>query len=173
MLLILSLPKSMISLKILIFHLFWNPSSIRFFQFQFSFSKPTQHDLYTNPIDTTTAPSVKKPHHQTYQLSLEKKHPQNFIIQNHKYISPFSYHSHHSLNHHYTTDTIRNYDPVKQNFVLTSYHDPIRPLFVPQEAFNLNDDFLLPTHVPTSVANFFPKTNKVVETPLNDHADSF
>ena len=151
---------------------FWQNNRVRFFQFQFNLLKPTQHDLNTNPNDITTTPSVKKLHHQTYQLFLEQKHPQNFIFQNHKFTSPFSYHSHYSLNHLFTIGTIRNYDPVKQYFILSSYHDPTRPLFVPQEALNVNDDFLLPTHIPNAVPNFFPKMNKLVETPLDDHSRS-
>ena len=45
-------------------------------------------------------------------------------------------------------------------------------MFVPQEALNVNDDFLLPTHIPNAVPNFFPKMNKLVETPLDDHSRS-
>ena len=151
---------------------FWQNNRIRFFQFQFNLLKPTHHDLNTNPNDLTTTPSVKKLHHQTYQLFLEQKHPQIFIFQSHKFTSPFSYHSHYSLNHLFTIGTIRNYDPVKQYFILSSYHDPTRPLFVPQEALNVHDDFLLPTHIPNAVPNFFPKMNKLVETPLDDHSRS-
>ena len=151
---------------------YWQTNRVRFFQFQFNLLKPTQHDLNTNPNDITTTPSVKKLHHQTYQLFLQHKHPQNFIFQNHKFTSPFSFHSHYSLNHLFTIGTIRNYDPVKQYFVLSSYHDPTRPLFVPQEALNVNDDFLLPTHIPNVVQNFFPKMTKLVETPLDDHSRS-
>ena len=58
---------------------FWQAKRIRFFQFQFNFLKPTQHDLKTNPNDITTTPSVKKLHHQTYHLFLEQKHPQIFF----------------------------------------------------------------------------------------------
>ena len=101
-----------------------------------------------------------------------KKHPQNFIFQNHKFTSPLSYHSHYSLNHLFTIGTIRNYDPVKQYYILTSYQDLTRPLFVPPEALNLYDDFLLPKHIPTAGPNFFPKMNKLVETPLDDHSHS-
>ena len=151
---------------------YWQNNRVRFFQFQFNLLKPTQHDLNTNPNDITITPSVKKLHHQTYQLFLEHKHLQNFIFQNHKFTSSFSYHSHYSLNHLFTIGTIRNYDPVKQYFVLSSYHDPTRPLFVPQEALNVNDDFLLPTHIPNAVQNFFPKMTKLVETPLDDHSRS-
>ena len=39
---------------------FWQAKRLRFFQFQFNFLKPTQHDLNNNPNDITTTPSVKK-----------------------------------------------------------------------------------------------------------------
>ena len=45
---------------------FWQAKRIRFFQLQFNFLKPTQHDLNTNPIDITTTLSVRKLHHQTF-----------------------------------------------------------------------------------------------------------
>ena len=45
-------------------------------------------------------------------------------------------------------------------------------MFVPQEALYVNDDFLLPTHIPNAVPNFFPKMNKLVESPLDDHSRS-
>ena len=114
----------------------------------------------------------KQLHQQTYQFFLEQK-PQNFISKNHKFTSNFSYRFHHSLNHLYTIGLVRNYDPFKQNYTLAPYHDPTHPLFVPQEALNLNYDYLLPTHVPTSVANFFPKLNNVVGTPLDGQSRSF
>ena len=61
---------------------FWHAKRIRFFQFQFTFLKPTQHDLNTNPNDITTTPSVKKLHHQTYQRFLEQKHLQKNYFSN-------------------------------------------------------------------------------------------
>ena len=54
---------------------FWQNKLIRFVQFQFNFLKPAQHDLNTNPSDITTALSVKKLHHQSYQTLLEQEHP--------------------------------------------------------------------------------------------------
>ena len=68
---------------------FWQNNRIRFLQFQFNFLKQTRHGLNTNSNDITTTPSVKKLHHQTYQLFLEQKHPQNFIFQNHKLLPHF------------------------------------------------------------------------------------
>ena len=59
---------------------FWQAKRIRFFQFQFNFLKPTQHDLNTNPNDITTSPCVKKLHHQTYQLFFEQKLPQKLYF---------------------------------------------------------------------------------------------
>ena len=112
---------------------------------------------------------VKKLHPDSITF-FAQKHPQNFIFLNHKFTSPFSYYSHFSLYHLYIIGTICKYDPVKQYYFLSSYHDPNRPLFLPQETLNLNDDFLLPTHVPNSVENFFPKMNNLVETSLDDHS---
>ena len=60
---------------------FWQTKRILFFQFQINYLKKTQHDLNTNPNDNTTALSVEKLNHQTYQLFLQKKLPQNFIFQ--------------------------------------------------------------------------------------------
>ena len=51
---------------------YWQNNRVRFFQFQFNLLKPTQHDLNTNQNDITTTPSVKKLHHQAYQLFLNK-----------------------------------------------------------------------------------------------------
>ena len=45
-------------------------------------------------------------------------------------------------------------------------------MFVPQETLNLNDDILLPTHIPTVVPIFSQKNNNFVETPLDDHSRS-
>ena len=119
--------------------------------------------------DNTTAFSDTKLHHQRYQLFLEQKHPQSFIFQNDKFISPFPpTTTHYSLNHLYAVGIIRKYDSVKQYYILAPHHDPTRPLFVPQKALNLNDDFLLPTRVP----NFFPKMITLVETPLDDLSSS-
>ena len=76
------------------------------------------------------------------------------------------------MNHLYAIGIIFNYDPVKQSFILGPYHNPSRPLCVPQEALNRNDGFLLNTHVSTSVANFLLKMNKLVKTPLDVHSRS-
>ena len=105
-------------------------------------------------------------------ISFLNKNILRIFFKIHKLTSPFSYHSQYSLNHLFTICTIRNYDPVKQYYILTSYHDPTRPLVVPQQSFNSNDDFLLPTHIPTTVPNVFPKMNKLVETPLDYHSRS-
>ena len=40
-------------------------------------------------------------------------------------------------------------------YIFAPYHDPTRPHFVPQEALNLNDDFLIRTHVLTRLQFFF------------------
>ena len=58
------------------------------------------------------------------------------------------------------------------SYTLSPYHDPTRTRFVPQEALNLNDDFLLPTRIPTDVPILFPKRIKIVETNLDYHSRS-
>ena len=113
--------------------------------------KSTQHDLNTNTNNITTTSSVEKLHHQTNKLFPEQKDPQNIKFKNHKVASPFSHCSLYSLDHLITIGTFRNYDPIKQYYILSPFHDPTPHLFVPQEALNLNDDFLLPTHIPTNV----------------------
>ena len=45
-------------------------------------------------------------------------------------------------------------------------------MFVPQEARKVIDDFLFSRHIPNAVPIFFPKMNKLVETPLDDHSRS-
>ena len=48
------------SLEHLSFWHFWQAKPIRFFRFQFTFLKSTQHYLKTSRNDITTTPSVKK-----------------------------------------------------------------------------------------------------------------
>ena len=89
-----------------------------FFKYNSFSSKPTQQNLNTNPNDINISSSVKSFDDRTYQLFLERKHPQNFIhkfyfIFNHNFTSPLSFHAHYSLNYHYTTGFVRNYDPIE------------------------------------------------------------
>ena len=93
-----------------------------------------------------------------------------FILQSPKFTSTFSYHAHYFLNHLYTIGLFRYFDSGKQYYILSSYHDPTRPLIVSQVSLNLNDDFLQPTQTPTNVHYFFPKLIKLVETPFDDHS---
>ena len=51
---------------------FWQAKRIRFFQFQFNFLKPTQHDLHTNPNEITTTPSVRNSTIKPINSSLNK-----------------------------------------------------------------------------------------------------
>ena len=67
----------------------WQTKRIRFFPISIQLGKPIQHDINTNPNDITTARSVKKLQHQTYQLFLEQKHRQ-FSFQNYELTLLFS-----------------------------------------------------------------------------------
>ena len=68
----------------------------------------------------------------------------------------------------YAIGTTLNYDPIKQYYIPSPYHDPTCPLICPQDPFNLAMIILLPTQFP----NFFQKMNKLVETPLDGHSRS-
>ena len=106
---------------------FWQAKRIRFFQFQVNFLKPTQHDLNTTPYDITTTPSVKKFHHQIYQLFREQKQPQNFIFQNHIFTSPFSYHSPLFLKsslHHWYKSKLRSCQTILYSHILSWPYSP-------------------------------------------------
>ena len=105
---------------------------------------------------------IKKLHRQFHQLFLEKN------TQNNK---NFTF-SHYSLNHIYSIGTTRNIRTRLNKITSSLQIMTLHAFFVPQEALNLNDDFLSPTKVPTSVANFFPKQNKLVETTLDNHSRS-
>ena len=83
------------------------------------------------------------------------------IFQFHKFISYFSFHAHCSLTHLYTFGSFRKYDLTRQTYLLSPYNDPTRPLFYPQESLNPNDDFILPTQIHTTVANYLQKRTNV------------
>ena len=57
-----------------------------------------------------------------------------------------------------------------QFFELSPNDDPTRPLFVPQDTIDLYDH--LPNQNPTSVANFFPQKNKLLQSLLDDSSRS-
>ena len=136
-------------------HSFWQQKRIRVFQFQLNYLKLTQHDLDTNPIDITTFFGQGTPSSNA-NICLNKNIPK---IKSFKSINSllFPLPFHYSLNHLNTIGINRDYDPVKQHYILALCYDPARPRFVPQEAPILNENFLLPTQTTNSVCIFFSK----------------
>ena len=151
---------------------YWQEKKLKFFCLQYNFLKPTPFDLGSHPADTTPA-NVKRIHHQTYQSFLEMKTPQNFLFQNHKFTSPFTYLGQYHLDHHATVGQIRNYDPVKQMYIFMPYKDPTRPLIVPQEYLVLNDDYLTHANIPTQVHELSPYFHQILSGPLNNNELSY
>ena len=103
--------------------------------------------------------------------SFLKKARSNFYLsklQNHfTFLLPLYY----PLSHLYTIGIIRNYDPIKQNYIFAPYHDPTFSLFVPQENVDISDVFLVPTHIPNSVADFLPKRINLLKLLLMTNLD--
>ena len=145
---------------------------MKVFFLQYNFLKPNAADLGSNPSDTTLA-SVKRLHHRTYQTFLQLKTPQNFIFQNQKFTSPFTFLGHHHLDHYATVCTIRNYDHLKQAFLFMPYENPNRPLIIPQEYLILNDDYLTPANMPTHVPELSPYFQKIISGPLTENGRSY
>ena len=93
--------------------------------------------------------STKKRHHKTFKKFLEHKYPQNYIFVNHKYTSLLEN----------TKGEIRNYDPIKQYFILQPKLNPTRPIIVPQEYLINNDDMSPYASMPEKVENTKPQIN--------------
>ena len=72
------------------------------------------------------------------------------------------------IDHQATVGTLRNYDPQKQVYLFMSHKDPTRPIIVPQEFLNFNEDYLLHSNIPTDVQELHPYFQKILSGPLND-----
>ena len=99
---------------------FWQTKRGRFSNFN-SISWILLNMVSTSPNYKTRSPSVTKLHHQTYQPFLQQKHPRNCVFQDHKITSSLSYHAQYSLNQNYIIGTKRNYDPLKQYYIVSPF----------------------------------------------------
>ena len=99
--------------------------------------------------------------------------PQNFVFQNQKSTSPFTFLGHCHLDHHATVCTIRNYDPLKQAFFFMPYKNPNRPLMKPQEYLIPNEDYLTPPICQHMYKNSHRISNKILSGPLTDNERSY
>ena len=153
---------------------FWQSKRIRFFSLQFNFLKPTPFDLSTDTSDPEILSlRSREQHHQTYSTFLKYPHTQNFIYQNHKYTSPFNFHTNYRIDSNLSTGHIRNYDPIKQYYIFSPAKNPTRPLIVPQEYLILSNDSLLPSNIPEQVSIPFQPLEFIVNHPLDDTSRSY
>ena len=68
---------------------------------------------------------------------------------------------------------IRNYNPIKQYFLLLPYNNTSRPPIVPQENLIHFDDFLLPCNIPTQIVKPLTVIKQLVSSPLDDKDKSY
>ena len=117
---------------------------MKVFSFQYNFLRPSPYDLRTEENDAIFLTyQIKKAHHIIYQKLLQYKEPENYILFNSKYTSPFIFNSEYLIDHTKIKGKLRNYDPLKQSFLLHPNKNPKRPIIVPQEYLILIDDSLL------------------------------
>ena len=65
------------------------------------------------------------------------------------------YLSHYQNDHQAIVGTLRNFDPVKQYYILTTHKNPTRPSIVLQEVIVLaDDDECLPSDIPHAITHF-------------------
>ena len=90
---------------------------VKIFSLQFNFLRPSIYDLKTDESEPPfLSISQKATHHQTYTEFLQYTKPQNYILVNYKYTSPFTMTNLYTIYHSCITGYLRNYDPIKQYF---------------------------------------------------------
>ena len=85
---------------------FWQSKKLKFFYLQFNFLKPTQADISTNPLILFLL-QLKKSTTKHIKPSSIINILSNFIFQNHKYTSPFTFHSHYQIDYNATVGTLQ------------------------------------------------------------------
>ena len=147
----------------------WLDNGVKIFSLQFNFLRPSIDDLKTVDSDPFfLSISQKATHHQTYTKFLQYTKPQNPILVNYKYTSPFTMTNMYTLDHSCITGYLRNYDPIKQYVCLLPYNKTSRPIIVPQEYIIHYDDFLLPCNIPTQIVKPLTVIKHLVSSPLDD-----
>ena len=152
----------------------WLNNKVKIFSLQYNFLRPSPYDLRTEENDANFLPyQIKKAHHMTYQKILQYKEPDNYIFFNSKYTSPFTFNSEYLIDHTKTKGKLRNYDPLKQNFLFLPNDNPKRPIIVPQEYLILNDDSLLQEDIPQNISDPLPPLQHIASQPLGDCEKSY
>ena len=142
---------------------YWLQNKTKIFSLQFNFLRPSINDMHYEETDPNFLPlNTKKQHHNTYKKFLEHKHPQNYLFVNHKYTSPLTFNTTYQIDQEKTKGKIRNYDPIKQYFILQPKSNPTRPLIVPQEYLINNDDMSPYASMPEKVENTLPQLKSLL-----------
>ena len=152
----------------------WLNNKVKIFSPQYNFLRLSPHDLRTEENNANFLPfQIKKAHHITYQKFLKYKEPENYLFFNSKYTSPFTSNSDYLLDPTKIKGKLRNYDPLKQIFLFLPNDNPKRPIIVPQENLNLNDDSLLQEDIPKGISNPLPPIQPIASQPLGDCEKSY
>ena len=92
---------------------------------------------------------------------------------NPNYTSPFTFNSEYLIDYTKTKGKLRNYDPLKQSFLLLPNENPKRPIIIPQEYLILNDDSLLQEDIPQNISDLLPPLQHIASQPLGDSEKSY
>ena len=135
---------------------YWLDNGVKIFSLQFNFLRESIYDFKTDETDLSFLSVAQTiTHHQTYAKFFHHTKPQNYILVNYKYTSPFTMTNLYTINYCRITGNLRNNDPIKQYFCLLPHNDTSRPLIVPQDYLIHFDDFLLPCNFPTEIVKLY------------------
>ena len=142
---------------------------------QLNFLRASIFDLHTddsNPIFQSV--DEKRVHHETWKRfwdNLPTNFRKNFVLQNRKFTSPFSFDFLYNLKPAYTISSLWNFDVLKQYYLFTPKHFPDRPLIIPQECdISTESAQLDPDCILAIVAHPYPQLSEVFDQPLNEKA---
>ena len=155
---------------------YWITNQQKLFTLQFNLLRPSVFDLHTDDSNSNFhSANKKRVHHETYKRFWEtnpiSSANNNFIFQNRKFTSPFSFHLSYHIKPEFTKGSLRNYDPIKQYYLFTPKINPDRPILIPQECLNSSDSLNIDQEtIPHKVSHPYPHLTKVFDHPLNDKA---
>ena len=146
----------------------------RVFTLQLNFLRPSVFDLHTDDSDPILHSVKKGVLHETYKLFWDNLLPsfiKDFNFQKRKFTTPFSLQLHFNLQTAYTNGLLRNYDPLKEQYLFTTKNFPDRPLINALGCLNSTDSakFVFDCF-PITVAQPYKLLSKVFDHPLNDKA---
>ena len=158
---------------------YWTANQQKLFTLQFNLLRPSVFDLHTDDSNSNFhSANKKRVHHETYKRFWEinpiSSANNNYIFQNRKFTSPFSFHLSYHIKPEFTKGSLRNYDPIKQYYLFTPKINPDRPILIPQECLNSSDSLHIDQEkIPHKVSHPYPHLTKVFDHPLNDKASKY